>query len=278
MADGHEIDDRVTFAACLAHLLDLDAREVPVPAMPDPFVGWRGWLATRGLGLIPIAGAARFSWPGFWLAHVTAPGPARWVVMFGVPSGPVFDPVDATGAEALAISAGFAVAPLELAAARWPAATASGVGRVEGIYVAHGAEARMESRRDARATTAGLDGDRYAAGAGTFSDPHATGLALTLIEAEALAAVRLPDGSPLPHAEARRNLVTRGIVLNDLVGRSFSVGDVECFGQRLCEPCALWQRLTRPGVLRGFVHRGGLRADIVTPGVLRLGDTITAAG
>jgi MOSC domain-containing protein YiiM len=125
-----------------------------------------------------------------------------------------------------------------------------------------------------RADVGGLDGDRYARGAGTFSRPSATGTAMTLVEAEALETVVLPDGTRLAPEDARRNVVTRGIALNALVGRRFAVGEVECYGQRRCQPCAHWQRLTRTGVLRGFVHRGGLRADVLTPGVLRPGDPV----
>ena len=76
---------------------------------------------------------------------------------------------------------------------------------------------------------------------GTFSNPYSRGHDLTLIEAEVV------DELGLPPAEARRNVVTRGIDLNALVGRRFRVGEVECVGRRLCEPCAHLQRLTRPG-------------------------------
>jgi MOSC domain-containing protein YiiM len=119
----------------------------------------------------------------------------------------------------------------------------------------------------------GLDGDRYAAKAGTFTPRSDTvrGYDLTLIEAEVLDDLALPDGPGLAYAEARRNLVTRGIDLNALVGRRFRVGDVECLGQRLCEPCSHLERLTTKGVLRGLIHRGGLRADVLTDGQIHLG-------
>ena len=84
------------------------------------------------------------------------------------------------------------------------------------------------------------------------------------------------DEIHLPWEQARRNIVTRGISLNDLVGRSFRIGSVECVGRRLAEPCAHLEKLTRPGLLRPLVHRGGLRADIITGGVIRLGDEIEA--
>ena len=81
-------------------------------------------------------------------------------------------------------------------------------------------------------------------------------------------------GVELAPAEARRNLVVRGVALDDLIGKRFRVGEVECFGQRRCEPCAPLERLTRPGVLRGLVHRGGRRADVISDGEIRVGDTV----
>ena len=82
----------------------------------------------------------------------------------------------------------------------------------------------------------------------------------------------------LGYAEARRNLITRGLDLNALVGRRFRVGEAECFGQRLCEPCSHLERLTARGVLRGLIHRGGLRADILTDGRIRIGSAIETLG
>jgi hypothetical protein len=271
---AHDLGDP-TFAACLAYLLERDAGELPVPPAADPRSGWRVWLAAQGLGLAPIADPAAFSWPGFWIAAIGRP--ARWVVMFGVPSGPVFDPAGLPVQAADVVQVGYVVSSLEVVPSRLPASQRLGVGQVEGIYVAPSATAAMESVSEARATADGLVGDRYGAGEGTFSDGQSPGSALTLVESEALAAVHLADGSLLAPAQARRNVVTHGISLNDLVGRHFRVGELECYGQRLCEPCAHWQRLTQPGVLRGFVHRGGLRADILGPGVIRVGDPVTPA-
>jgi MOSC domain-containing protein YiiM len=269
---AHDLGDP-TFAQCLAYVLELDVGELPTPPAGDPGSGWRTWLAAQGLGLVPIAEPAAFSWPGFWIAAIG--NPARWMVMFGVPPGPVFDPAGLPGHADHAIQVGYAVSSLEVVPSRLPESQPLRAGRVEGIYVAADATAAMEPLIEVRATTEGLVGDRYGAGAGTFSGGHAPGSALTLIESEALATVRLADGSLLAPAQARRNVVTRGISLNDLVGRRFVVGAIECYGQRLCEPCAHWQRLTQPGVLRGFVHRGGLRADVLSPGVIRVGDPVS---
>ncbi|TMM00894.1 MAG: sulfurase [Actinobacteria bacterium] len=123
----------------------------------------------------------------------------------------------------------------------------------------------------------GLEGDRYFDHRGTFSNAHGRGHDLTLIEAEVLDALRLPRGQLAPE-EARRNVVSRGIDLNALVGKRFRIGDVECFGQRLCEPCAHLERLTekagKPGTLRALIHKGGLRADALTDGEIRVGSAI----
>lgn len=117
---------------------------------------------------------------------------------------------------------------------------------------------------------AGLIGDRYFAGVGTWSEyPVQTGRDLTLIESEVLEAVALTG------AQARRNIVTCGVHLNDLVGQHFRVGEVECYGDRLCEPCRHLARLTGVNV-EALLHRGGLRADILTDGEIRVGDLITS--
>jgi MOSC domain-containing protein YiiM len=97
---------------------------------------------------------------------------------------------------------------------------------------------------------------------------------LTLIEAEALAGLRAETGIELSAAESRRQVLTSGVGLNALVGKRFTVGEVECVGKELCEPCAHLQSLTQPGVLRGLVHRGGLVAEIVSGGRIAVGDRV----
>jgi MOSC domain-containing protein YiiM len=148
-------------------------------------------------------------------------------------------------------------------------------GTLVAIYVAPAAEAPTVAVGEARAVPGrGLEGDRYFNGAGTFSDHPGDGRDVTLIELEALEGLRAETGIELAPAAARRNLVTRGVPLNHLVGREFEVGDVVLRGTRLCEPCAHLERLTRAGVLPGLVHRGGLRADVVRGGTVRSGDEI----
>jgi MOSC domain-containing protein YiiM len=110
---------------------------------------------------------------------------------------------------------------------------------------------------------------------GVVGDRHAAAGDVTLIEAEALEAFTAETGIELSHEESRRQVLTRGVRLNDLVGKRFRVGEVECVGRQLCEPCNYLQSLTRPGVLRGMVHRAGLNADIVTPGRIAVGDEVS---
>ena len=108
------------------------------------------------------------------------------------------------------------------------------------------------SRRPTWSPGSGLEGDRYFAEATAPSTrPRKTGQDLTLIEAEAIEGLARDDGIELAPGEARRNVVTRGIALNDLVGRRFRVGEVECVGSRLCEPCSHLERLTQPGRAEG---------------------------
>jgi MOSC domain-containing protein YiiM len=109
---------------------------------------------------------------------------------------------------------------------------------------------------------------------GMVGDRYADAGDITLIEVEALEAFTAETGIELSHQESRRQVLTRGVRLNDLVGKRFRVGEVECVGRELCEPCKHLQSLTRDGVLRGMVHRAGLNADIVKPGRIAVGDEV----
>lgn len=120
----------------------------------------------------------------------------------------------------------------------------------------------------------GLLGDRYALQEGTFSKPGHADREVTLIEIEAIEAVAHEADLHLKPGHARRNLVTRGVPLNHLVGREFKVGSVRLKGIRLCEPCGHLEKLTMEGVKDGLHHRGGLRAQILTSGVLKTGDPV----
>ena len=268
-------------AACLASVTEVPVTELPLPDadLPHALGAWRTWLAEHGSGLVPIADPVRFQWAGWWIAVVedpAGPGAEVAVLAFGTPPGVVLSPqapaLLGRATADLRIREAHAVASLDPVLHRQPAGTDLR-GTVEGLAVAPAAEAPMQLLELAQARAGrGFDGDRYAAGAGTFS-PRAgrrPGYDLTLIAAEVLDEMAAA-GQALDFADTRRNVLTRGVDVNALVGRRFRIGDVLCEGRRLCEPCVHLDRLSGPGTLRPLIHRGGLRADILTDGEIRLG-------
>jgi hypothetical protein len=267
-------------AACLLSLLEHGWDGAPADA---PLARWQEWLAARNVRAIA---PAELPVTGFWVASVERDGAPHHVVMFGAPPDVVHDPAgERSGDEAAgrgrcaALSAArsaLVLAALDpaLPAGRLPDASRA-PGHVEGLYLAPAAEAPCEATGAVEAVAGrGLRGDRYFDQRGTFGAPGATGHELTLIEAEALEALAAESGIALDPADARRNIVTRGVALNALAGRRFAIGEAEIVGRRWCEPCAHLQRLTAPGVLLGLVHRGGLRADIVRGGTIGRGDEV----
>ena len=237
----------------------VDTDEVPLPDAdhPEPWTAWRNWLGTRGLGLVPVPSRrVRLARP---VARAAARGRGRgrlrlaarrlaWAPAGGRRRSPTS-------------RRGYVVAPADVALwAPSPPRPRAPTARVEALAVASAAEAPMALVDSAQSPT-----------------PAAGSRATATSTARARSPTRTPR--PRPHADRgrgrrrrsalapaeapRRNVVTRGIDLNALVGRRFRVGEVECVGQRLCEPCAHLQRLTEPGMLRALVHRGGLRADML---------------
>ncbi len=275
-----------TFTEFVASLTGHTAGELPAPDASGS--EWRAvlrlWLAQYDCGLVPVAQPHTFSWAGHWLGIVDAPeqgADAVAVLLFGTPSAVIASP-DAPALLGKAVDElrwqeAFVLAPLQ------PLHLSNHhvrglVGEVVGLYRAEVKTGPMQAVPVATALAGrGLVGDRYAVKAGTFTpkSEKLRGYDLTLIDGAVLDGLTLPDGSHLTPEEARRNVVTRGIDLHALVGREFRIGAVRAFGQRLCEPCVHLQRLTRPGVIAGLAHRGGLRADILSDGELRVGDRIT---
>lgn len=143
-------------------------------------------------------------------------------------------------------------------------------GEVISINVTPKAEQPMQSVEEVRAVPGrGLEGDRY------FDHPKMEPKReLTLVEAEAIESFRSEFKIDFALDGTRRNVVTRGVPLNHLVGKEFWIGEVKARGLQLCEPCATLQRLSHPKVLPGLIHRGGLRAQILTEGTIRVGETI----
>jgi MOSC domain-containing protein YiiM len=116
----------------------------------------------------------------------------------------------------------------------------------------------------------GLVGDRYFAKEGTFSDKAGPDREVTLVEVEALDGLAREYEISLQPVQSRRNLLTHGVPLNHLVGKTFTVGNVVLRGIRLCEPCGHLEKLTCKGVQKGLLHRGGLRAQVVAGGLLEV--------
>lgn len=267
-----------SFLACVATILELPVERLPHPAAgEDPATGFTvsRWLGGLGLGLVQVADPATFTWPGPWIGRGgRQDSHERYVVMYGVPSGVVWDPAGGPALERTEIEDGFIVAATDIALAMPPRPDApAGAGVIETLAVAASAGEPARLLETARALPGrGLEGDRHVTGKGTFPSGM-PGSALTLIEAEVCESF----DPPLQPSEHRRNVVTRGIDLNALVGREFTVGEVRCRGMRLCEPCTVAQRYAGRPVLRALVHRGGLRADILTDGEFRVGDPVQTA-
>ena len=148
-------------------------------------------------------------------------------------------------------------------------------GSLVAIQIGRQAEGRLESVLEVRAVPGkGLEGDRYFRGEGSFSKNPGGGREVTLVASEVLSLLEREHGIRLDPAETRRNLLTSGVTLNDLVGKVFQVGGIRMRGVRLAEPCSHLERLTQPGVLKGLAHRAGLRAELLDEGVIRVGDAI----
>ena len=152
-------------------------------------------------------------------------------------------------------------------------------GQVVSIHISPAAHSPMVSVEEVRAVPSkGLEGDRYHEGMGTWSDHPGGGREITLIEIEAIEALGRDYGIALDPGDARRNVVTRGVALNHLIGKDLRIGEVVVRAIRLCDPCRHLEKLSRPRVRAGLVHRGGLRTEIVTGGMLRAGDPIEILG
>ncbi len=133
----------------------------------------------------------------------------------------------------------------------------------------------MVTAKDVRAVAGkGLEEDRYFKQIGSYSHNPGPDREVTLIEVEAIEAMKREYGVEIKPEDSRRNIATRGVPLNHLVGRDFRVGEVTLRGIRLCEPCGHMAEMTHKEVLRGLVHRGGLRAQILKSGMIRVGDTV----
>jgi len=151
-------------------------------------------------------------------------------------------------------------------------------GTVEAIYVAERSGQPMRAIDEVvGAAGRGLLGDRHCRPADAPPlTPDERVPDVSLVEAEVLESLRDDYGIDLEGAETRRNLVTRGVRLNDLIGRQFRLGGLLCEGVEICQPCVHVQQKVGKPILKPLVHRGGLRARILESGSVRLGDVIQA--
>src|SRR5436305_10899887 len=137
--------------------------------------------------------------------------------------------------------------------------------RVEAIHLGTERKPELWTVESVRAVAGkGLEGDRH-----FHPEGAPPGQALTLVEAEVVEDAALASGA------TRRQLTVRGVRLNELVGKRFRVGEIECFGVELCEPCAHLESLTRPGIIRELAHRAGINADILNDGTISVGDEVS---
>lgn len=143
------------------------------------------------------------------------------------------------------------------------------------IHIAGAASQPMQALETARLVAgAGIEGDRYASRKGTYSANHHVDRQVTLIEAETLQALARDHGIELAPAEHRRNLTTRGVPLNHLVGRYFRVGECVLFGGRLNVPCRYLEDLVGKKVFKPLLNRSGLNCRIVVGGLARASDRV----
>ena len=148
-------------------------------------------------------------------------------------------------------------------------------GEVVAIFIALEKSIALVPKKEIRAVAnKGLEGDRYFKQMGTYSKRHEPGRQVTLIEIETIEALKRDFNIELGLGDSRRNIVTRGVPLNHLVGRKFCVGSVTMRGTRLTEPCSYLEGLTKDGVRNALEHRAGLNAEILNDGTLRNGDAI----
>lgn len=261
-------NENKTFSVCLAQILNADFGDIPAASNGLGLEKIGYWLAAQNLALIPVRAPDTFQWAGWWIGRLE--GGDGYVVMAGTPSGVAWVP-DGVVCGSGDVVEGWVIAPPALTLPKRDEKH----GSIEAIFRFADSGAPGELLSSARLLAGvGLDGDRYALGKGHFQSEGRWGQALTLIEAEAIESLASEHGVEMPAVDARRNIVTRGIDLNALMGQRFRIGGLLCQGSRLAEPCAWLQRTTPPGMLRGLVHRGGLRADILEDGEIRQGDKI----
>ena len=150
---------------------------------------------------------------------------------------------------------------------------------IESIFVApEKTSPQTEVNEVAVVAGRGIIGDR------NFNKHRHPGQNITLIEAEEIESFNASYGRSITAIDTRRNILTRSVRLNKLVGKRFKIGDVTFYGVELCEPCSKLGKLfasddmQQREVIKAWVHKAGLRADVQTDGIIRVGMNITMFG
>ena len=123
----------------------------------------------------------------------------------------------------------------------------------------------------------GIVGDRYYSETGKNRSTYKgqPDFELTLIESEVIERFNKQSGNSFHESDFRRNLITKGVRLNDLEGQYFTINGISLYGVRLCEPCASLQRRLGVSILPELVGKGGLRAQVRGSGILSVGDSFS---
>ena len=154
-----------------------------------------------------------------------------------------------------------------------------GAARLESIWIAPAAGAPLLPLDQANVEKDhGIIGDRYHQGKGTFSRWQRANRAISLIQSESLASILEETGMDISHGRNRRNLVTSGVDLTDLIGGRFRIGSALFRASATCAPCRYLEHLLGPGTFAALRNRGGIRAEVIEIGTIRPGDTIVPVG
>ncbi len=151
-------------------------------------------------------------------------------------------------------------------------------GHLESIWISPEAGEAMLPIGEAEVEKTGIVGDRYHRGEGTFSRWQRANRAISLIESEAIRDISDETGIDLSEGRSRRNLVTTGISLTNLIGGRFRIGGVILRASATCPPCRYLERLLGPGTFEALRNRGGIRAEVIQGGTIRPGDPIVSLG
>ena len=154
-----------------------------------------------------------------------------------------------------------------------------GTGSVVALYTADHGSAPMTKIQQLKAMAGrGIEGDRYFLGTGTYSKKPEPGRQITLIKSEVLQWLNNEFQISVEPEESRRNVLTRDVEINDLIGTEFFAGPVLLKAHRVTQPCRYLEKLLgRPGLYKALWNNGGISCEILSDGIIKEGDLIKPA-